>query len=93
MADIAFDEKNQVLAVTAPRGNLLTLWDIKSSKLLREIKLPEASGVQYLASQERFIVSSAKGDLFSVKLSDSQATVETLFTDKNTAWDNHLMIA
>ena len=93
MADIAFDEKNQVLAVTAPRGNLLTLWDIKSSKLLREIKLPEASGVQYLAPQERFIVSSAKGDLFSVKLSDSQATVETLFTDKNTAWDNHLMIA
>lgn len=93
MADIAFDEKNHILAVTAPRGNLLTLWDIESSELLQEIPLPQPSGVQYLASQEQFIVSSAKGDLFSVKLNNSQMVVDTIFKSNNTAWDNHLVIA
>jgi len=93
MADIAFDEQNQVLAVTAPRGNRLTLWDIEASKLVQEVELSEPSGVQYLAGKQQFIVSGAKGDLTAVHLRHSRVTTQTLFTDTDTAWDNHLVIA
>lgn len=93
MADIAFDEQNQVLAVTAPRGNRLTLWDIEASKLVQEVELSEPSGVQYLAGKQQFIVSGAKGDLTAVQLRHGRVTTQTLFTDADTAWDNHLVIA
>ena len=92
MADIAFDDQNQVLAVTAPRGNRLTLWDTRESKLLQEIELAQPSGIQYVAAQQRFIVSTAKGSLLTIKLDKGQVHVDTLYSDPNTTWDNHLVI-
>jgi hypothetical protein len=92
MADIAYDEKNQILAVTAPRGNRITFWDTQRSLLIKEIELPQPSGIQYLVGRQQFIVSSAKGGLFSVSLTNSTPIISTLYTDNNTAWDNHLVI-
>ena len=89
---IAYDEKNQILAVTAPRGNRITFWDTQRSLLIKEIELPQPSGIQYLVGRQQFIVSSAKGGLFSVSLTNSTPIISTLYTDNNTAWDNHLVI-
>ena len=92
MADLAFDPKQNLLAVTAPQGNQLTLWDLKSKQLLNTLAIPEPSGISYLAESECFLVSSAKGGVYEVHASRQRNEVSQRLMLSGIAWDNHLLV-
>lgn len=92
MADLAFDPKQNVLAVTAPQGNQLTLWDLQSKQLLSTLAIPEPSGISYLAESECFLVSSAKGGIYEVHASRQKNEISQRLMLSDIAWDNHLLV-
>ncbi|PID46566.1 MAG: hypothetical protein CSB47_03355 [Proteobacteria bacterium] len=92
MADIAHDPHNEVLIATAPRGNRITLWDTRQFQFIQHIDLPQPSGIQYLADEKYFVISSATGGIYRVDLNVTHPEVQLLYSDRHTAWDNHLVI-
>ena len=89
IADIAYDDKNHQLAVTAPRGNQVLVWDLTSNSLIQQFDIREPSGIDYHNSQ--FILSNAQGAIYTIKKDGTSHTLNRLFTDKNITWDNHLI--
>lgn len=92
MADLAFDPHNQVLAVTSPRGNHVTFWDIASREFLHAVALPEPSGIAFLSQQQAFLVSDATGSLHTIKSTNGPVTASQLHKFTNTIWDNHMVV-
>lgn len=93
MADLAFDPKLQLLAVTSPRGNIVTFWDVKTQRYLYSVNVPEVSAIQYLSEQQRFLVSSATGLLLEIRATHDDAQISVSKSFANLQWDNHLIIA
>ncbi|RVU83321.1 DUF1513 domain-containing protein [Leucothrix sargassi] len=90
IADIAYDPIDHVLAVTAPRGNQVLLWDLVSEQLIRQIDVKEPSGISFHG--DTFLISNAKGEVLSLNPRLKSDTLSSLFYDQNIAWDNHLII-
>lgn len=51
-------------AVTCPRGNRLTLWDIGNKKHLHSIKVKDVGGIELSPDQQSFITSANVGELY-----------------------------
>lgn len=90
MADLAYADEAGVLAATSSRGNRVTFWDVNTLKFISAQELPEPSGIQYLAEQQVFVVSGAKGALYQVGVPGSAEQVAMLYQPEDTVWDNHL---
>ncbi|PID50695.1 MAG: hypothetical protein CR991_00035 [Proteobacteria bacterium] len=91
MADLAFDSKQQILAVTSPRGKQVSFWNIAAQQFLYASTLPEPSGIAFLQDQQVFLVSDAKGGVHTIKATLEGAEVETLYQFEDQHWDNHLL--
>jgi hypothetical protein len=92
MADLAFDSRQQLLAVTSPRGNQITFWDIAESRFLHALELPEPSGIVYQPEAGRFVVSSAKGGVYSVTTTRTNSLANPIHEYKSVMWDNHMLL-
>lgn len=93
MADLAFDPRQQLLAVTTPRGNRITVWDIKRRSYLYAAEIPEVSGIQFLKEQGVFLVSNAKGQFLSVELRRERAQIMEVASFDRVKWDNHFILS
>ena len=93
MADLAYDPQRQLLAVTSPRGNRVTFWDVKTRRYLYSIEVPEVSAIQFLSQRQQFLASSAKGQLLEIRATKEMAKISTNVTFANVQWDNHLITA
>lgn len=93
MADLAVDSQQQILAVTSPRGNQITFWDIAESRFLHALELPEPSGIVYQPEAGRFLVSSAKGGVYSVTTTRTNSLASSIHQFEQVMWDNHMLLA
>lgn len=91
MADLAYADQSGVLAVTSPRGNRVTFWDVTTLKFLAAQPLPEPGGIHYLARRNAFLVSSAKGGVYLLDAEMADKQPEILYRADNVLWDNHLL--
>lgn len=92
-ASISLNIKQQLAAVTTPRGNTITFWDMKTGRLLHRESMTDVAGVTYSAQDNCFIATTGIGDIFvfasgSLKKSDAQH-----YRIANTRWDNHMSYA
>jgi hypothetical protein len=88
-ASLAIHDELRLLAVTAPRGNKVLIWDLDSAELRQEVHLPDCAGVAAVA--EGFVVSSGQG---RCRLLDCRGErfVSTPLELPAGLWDNHLRV-
>lgn len=82
-ASVCIDNKQQQMAISCPRGDLITLWDLNSDQFIRQIKMRDVAGLG-LANQQ-IIATNGKGQVLDVHDNQRQFTH---FNDIR--WDNHL---
>ena len=75
---VCFDPGGRVLAVSAPRGNLVTFWDVGAGVHLRSSRIDDGSGIAPGERPGEFLASSGRGG----------AAVIDAFSGKATPLDN-----
>lgn len=82
----AFDAAGRHLAVSGPRGNVVTIWDTTDGSLEARLDLPDGCGVA--ASDDGFLLSAGTGRLAMWR---PGAEGLTRLSRTDGGWDNHLV--
>lgn len=86
---VAMDVRGEIAAVSAPRGNLVTFWDVEDASYLSHITLEDCSGVAASGSGKFVLTSGAGGAIEYDPRSDNRTPLPAPFV-KSRQWDNHL---
>ncbi len=89
-ASIALDSNSQIAAVTTPRGNNITFWDINKRELIHKESMEDVSGVAFSEKNNRFIATTGLGDVYSFAEDSLFRKNADHHHFKNTRWDNHM---
>ncbi len=81
-----------IAAVTCPRGNRITFWDLQQKKLITSLKIKDAGAVEMSVDGRYFIVSANRGELFKIDVSSLQIT-KFSHVWQNVKWTNHMVNA
>ena len=88
-ASVAIHSDLRLLALTAPRGNRVFIWDLDSAELRLDAPLPDCAGVGAVA--EGFVVSSGQGRCRLYDCRQRQIVATPLQLPAG-LWDNHLRL-
>ncbi len=90
---IAFDSGGEVIAVSAPRGNVVTFWEANSGRHLSAVPVADGSGIAPAARTGTFLASSDRGGMTLIDAqSGSSQTISGAFLEDG-RWDNHMTAA
>ena len=88
---VCFDSSGRVIAVSAPRGHLVTFWDADAGSYLSSARVVDGSGVAPAGRSGEFLASSGRGGVLAIDAwSSTVRPLETAFL-KAGRWDNHLV--
>ena len=90
---VAFDQGGRLLAVSCPRGNLITFWDAATGSLVDEIEVADGCGVAPAEAAGAFVITGGRGEVLSVEPGRGSRTPMIVAGETATAWDNHLALA
>ncbi|MDR9469235.1 DUF1513 domain-containing protein [Marinospirillum sp.] len=87
-----FDSSGRFAAVSAPRGNLTTLWDMQERRFLNTAYIADGCGLAPTLKTGEFLVSSGQGQVFSIQALSEER--QPLFTQSPPPvnWDNHMTL-
>lgn len=80
------DVTGTVGAVSAPRGGIVTLWDLAEARYLGSVEMPDGCGVAADGTPGGFVVTSGAGGAIRA----GKGLLPGGFLDQR-RWDNHLM--
>ena len=83
-ASVAINSDSQVAAVSCPRGNLVTYWDIRKDKYIGKQRVRDCAGVTLVAKYNGFNFAKTSGD------GQLQIGVDKPYRLKGIRFDNHL---
>ena len=88
---ICFDPSGQTIAVSAPRGGLVTFWDVDAGHHLSSARVSDGCGVAPGARPGEFLASSGRGGM--VVIDARSGATRPLAVDglESSLWDNHLV--
>lgn len=90
---ICFDSGGRILAVSAPRGNRVTLWDAQAGAHIGSTPVADGSGVAPGERPGEFLATSGHGGVTRIDaLARKAAPLDAAFV-KSRRWDNHLTAA
>ncbi|WP_339511258.1 DUF1513 domain-containing protein [Pseudomonas sp. RL_15y_Pfl2_60] len=89
-ASVAINSELRLLAMTAPRGNRVFIWDLDSGAVRLDAPLPDCAGVG--AVEQGFVVSSGQGRCRLYDCREEKIAMQPLQLPAG-LWDNHLRIA
>lgn len=89
-ASVAINSELRLLAITAPRGNRLFIWDLDSAAVRLDAPLPDCAGVA--ACAEGFVVSSGQSRCRLYDCRQAEIRMQALELPA-ALWDNHLRLA
>ena len=90
---VVFDSAGELLAVSCPRGNLFTFWEVGTRQLLHHVELADGCGVTPAEAPGAFIVSDARGEILRIEPRSGRQSPIPIADRLVTPWDNHLAIA
>jgi hypothetical protein len=88
-ASVAINSELRLLALTAPRGNRVFIWDLDSAELRLDAALPDCAGVGAVA--EGFVVSAGIGRCRRYDCRGERILTQPLQLPAG-LWDNHLRL-
>lgn len=89
-ASVAINSELRLLAMTAPRGNRVFIWDLDTGAVRLDAALPDCAGVG--AVEQGFVVSSGQGRCRLYDCRQPKIAVQPLQLPAG-LWDNHLRLA
>ena len=91
--DVCFDRTGRTFAVSAPRGNLVTIWDGTDGRFLHSSPLADCCGLAPGKGTGEFLVSSGQGGVFALDLGARGVRPFPTGFPEARRWDNHLTVA
>ena len=88
---VCFDASGRTIAVTAPRGNLVTLWDAGAGRYLSSADVADGCGVAPGAQQGEFLASSGQGGVVAIDARSGTTRPLAVGGLEGARWDNHLV--
>jgi hypothetical protein len=90
---VAVDKAGRLIAVSAPRGNLVTFWDGEGLRYLTSVEIEDGCGVAPTEQAGQFLLTGGTGLVRLVQpRSETIAPVAIAGLD-GASWDNHLRLA
>lgn len=90
---VCFDPSGRTIAVSAPRGNLVTFWDVGTSCHLSSAKVSDGCGVAPGARRGEFLASSGLGGVVVIDARSGTTRPLAVGGLEAARWDNHLIAA
>ena len=90
---ICFDPSGRTIAVSAPRGNLVTFWHVGTGLYLSSAKVSDGCGVAPGARPGEFLASSGLGGVVVANLRSGTTRPLAVGGLEAARWDNHLVAA
>ena len=90
---VCFDPNGRTIAVSAPRGNLVTFWDAGTGRYLSSAKVSDGCGVAPSVQPGEFLASSGLGGVIVIDARSGTARPLAVGGLEATRWDNHLVAA
>ena len=85
---VRFDESGQYLAVSCPRGNRITFWNVASGNFVNSVRSRDGCGV--CAFEDGFIFTAGSGRVSHFSFKDQQVLQLSNDGLNKVFWDNHL---
>lgn len=86
---IRFDRSGETVAVSSPRGDLITFWK-QNGDYLNSIKTTDGCGLTATSRKSCFLISTGRGRFYHYDVSTRLKKRISLELAKGTQWDNHL---
>ena len=90
---VCFDPGGGAIAVSAPRGNLVTFWDVGTGRYLSSAKVSDGCGVAPGAGPGEFLASSGLGGVVAIGARSGTTRPLNVGGLEAARWDNHLVAA
>jgi hypothetical protein len=90
---VAVDRDGSVIAVSAPRGNLITFWDAVERAYLTSTMVADGSGVAPTEQPGQFLITGGQGQVMLFEPRSGRRTMIELAGLPESGWDNHLRLA
>lgn len=91
VASVATGGDGRTALLTAPRGDIVSLWDLATHTAIRELRARDAAGAGYLPDAGVFYVTNGLGDVFAVTTADERRP-RRRYTGDGLRWDNHALL-
>ncbi len=88
---VCFDPSGRTIAVSAPRGGIVTFWDVGAGRYLSSARVPDGCGVAPAARPAEFLASSGQGGVVAIDARSGRARPFSVNRLQNGRWDNHLV--
>lgn len=85
-ASVAIDSINDLVAVTCPRGDMISFWRLSSGELIKSNRIADTAGVALTSGG--FVATNGKGHMLLTDV-EFKKTINRL---DNVKWDNHLSL-
>ncbi len=86
---VCFSRSGRFAAASAPRGNLVTFWDLENKSFIAGVRGRDACGLAKL-EEDDFLVSSGNGALYRYQSTSKQLLPINSSKTEGLVWDNHL---
>lgn len=90
---VAFSKGGQQVAVSHPRGNMLSFWQPDTGDFLGSSKLPDGCGLAASPDNNGFIASSGHKGLFQIAADNHKRQYLGSHQNITLQWDNHMVLA
>ena len=90
---VCFDPSGGTIAVSAPRGNLVTFWDVDAGRYLLSAGVADGCGVAPGPRPGVFLASSGRGGVVFIDARAGTARPLAVGGLEAARWDNHLVAA
>ena len=90
---VCFDPGSRTIAVSAPRGNLVTFWDVGTGRYLSSAKVNDGCGVAPGAQPGEFLASGGLGGAVVIDVRSGTTRPLAVGGLEAARWDNHLVAA
>ena len=90
---VCFDMGGGTIAVSAPRGGLMTFWDVGSGRYLSYARVSDGCGVAPGLRPGEFLASSGQGGVVIIDAQSGASRPLAVHGLETARWDNHLVAA
>lgn len=88
---VRFDKSGEFVAISSPRGNLITFWDQGKSQYIDKISSRDGCGIARTYQPGEFLISTGRGHCYRYNLLRQEREKLSLTLNTPIAWDNHLL--